>query len=194
MIQASCCPPGPFERVHGLRTFASRLNVLASGFSCRIAVITSLGLFGGAALALEKGAVAPDFVLPGSDSNVSLASYRGKVVYLDFWASWCGPCKQSFPWMNAMQAKYGAKGLQVVSVNVDTKRDAAARFLVVNPASFAVAFDPQGRTPGLYAVKAMPSSYLIGRDGRITLLHRGYAPEDAAALEQEIRMAVERTQ
>ena len=144
------------------------------------------------AIALEKGAIAPDFELPAASGNVSLAQYRGKIIYLDFWASWCGPCKQSFPWMNAMQAKYAGKGLQIVSINVDAKRDDATKFLVANPATFAVGFDPQGQTPALYAVKAMPSSYLIGRDGRIAFLHRGYAPEDAAKLEQEIRQALER--
>ena len=155
--------------------------------------MTLLSTLSGSAFALEKGAVAPDFDLPGQEASVGLAPYRGKVVYLDFWASWCGPCKLSFPWMNAMQAKYGgARGLQVVSVNVDAKRGDAAKFLMANPASFVVAFDPQGRSPGLYAVKAMPSSYVIGRDGRITLLHRGFAPEDGAALEQEIRLALER--
>lgn len=91
-----------------------------------------------------------------------------------------------------MQTKYAAKGLQVVSINVDAKRDDATKFLAANPATFAVGFDPQGRTPALYAVKAMPSSYLIGRDGRITFLHRGYTPDDGAKLEQEIRLTLER--
>ena len=91
-----------------------------------------------------------------------------------------------------MQTKYASKGLQIVSINVDAKRDDATKFLVANPATFAVGFDPQGRTPALYAVKAMPSSYLVGRDGRVTFLHRGYAPEDGAKLEQEIRLALER--
>ena len=146
----------------------------------------------GPATAVEKGAMAPDFDLPGAAGSVSLAQYRGKVVYLDFWASWCGPCKLSFTWKNAMQTKYAAKGLQVVSINVDAKRDDATKFLAANPATFAVGFDPQGRTPALYAVKAMPSSYLIGRDGRITFLHRGYTPDDGAKLEQEIRLTLER--
>lgn len=155
--------------------------------------MTLLSTLSGSALAVEKGVAAPDFDLPGADASVGLAQYRGKVVYLDFWASWCGPCKLSFPWMNSMQAKYGAKGLQVVSINVDAKREDARKFLAANPALFAVAFDPQGRTPGLYGVKAMPSSYLISRDGRVTLLHRGYAPEDGAKLEQEIRLILERS-
>lgn len=186
MTFASPCLQTAAGARRGLQYLARRARLLALLF------FAALSVLGHPAFALEKGAVAPDFDLPGADTNVVLAQYRGKVVYLDFWASWCGPCKQSFPWMNAMQAKYGAKGLQVLSVNVDARRDAAAKFLVANPASFLVAFDPQGRTPGLYAVKAMPSSYLIGRDGRVTLLHRGFAPEDAAALEQEIRLAVER--
>ena len=156
-------------------------------------VVAAITTAGGSVLALEKDAQAPGFDLPAAEFNVGLAQYRGKVVYLDFWASWCGPCKQSFPWMNAMQAKYGSKGLQVLSINVDVKRDDARKFLAASPASFLVAFDPQGRTPGVYGVKAMPSSYVIGRDGRVTLLHRGFAPDDTAVLEQEIRLALERT-
>ena len=186
MTFALLCLPKAASLRHGLWPLASRAALSALLFVAAISMLSH------SAFALEKGAVAPDFDLPGADANMGLAQYRGKVVYLDFWASWCGPCKQSFPWMNAMQSKYGTQGLQVVSVNVDAKRDAAAKFLVSNPASFVVAFDPQGRTPGLYAVKAMPSSYLIGRDGRIILLHRGYAPEDGAALEQEIRLTLER--
>ncbi len=189
------CVQSPARRWFGLLCISRLAAQLIAGFviaTTASTATTATTAMSGSAPALEKGAVAPDFDLPGADANVGLAPFRGKVVYLDFWASWCGPCKQSFPWMNAMQAKYGAKGLQVVSVNVDAKRGDAAKFLAANPASFVVAFDAQGRTPGLYAVKAMPSSYLIGRDGRITLLHRGYAPEDGAALEQEIRLALER--
>jgi len=72
--------------------------------------------------ALDPGQSAPDFDLPGATVAPRLAALKGKVVYVDFWASWCGPCRQSFPWMNDMQQKYGAQGLQIVAVNVDTKR------------------------------------------------------------------------
>ena len=160
----------------------------------RVAVgVSLLASINSGANALERGTSAPDFELPGTDATIRLAQYRGKVVYLDFWASWCGPCKQSFPWMNAMQAKYGAKGLQVLAINVDTRRDDARRFLLASPAAFVVAYDGQGHTPRLYDVKTMPSSYLIDRAGRLLTVHRGFSPQDSAALEQAIHAALERT-
>lgn len=147
--------------------------------------------FDAGAQSLDKGAVAPDFELPGTSAAIKLSQYRGKVLYLDFWASWCGPCKQSFPWMNAMQAKYGAKGLQVLAINVDTKRDDARKFLLTSPATFELAYDAQGHTPRLYNVKTMPSSYVIDRAGKVAAVHRGFASEDSAALEQSVKLALE---
>ena len=140
--------------------------------------------------ALEDGVLAPDFKLPSGSDAVQLSQYRGKVVYLDFWASWCGPCRQSFPFMNTMQARYGGEGLQVVAINLDVKPADVRKFLAVNPATFAVAYDPEGHTPRLYGVKAMPSSFLIGRDGRLALSHSGFVREDEVALERSIRQAL----
>jgi peroxiredoxin len=145
----------------------------------------------GLAHALERGANAPDFELPGADANVKLSQYRGQVVYLDFWASWCGPCKQSFPWMNAMHAKYAGQGLKVLAISVDTRRDDARKFLLANPAAFTVVYDGAGQTPRLYEVKTMPSSFVIDRKGRLALLHRGYEPQDSADLERAIVTALE---
>ncbi|MRX06719.1 redoxin domain-containing protein [Pseudoduganella sp. FT25W] len=142
------------------------------------------------AQALEKGAPAPQFDLPGVDGAIKLAKLQGKVVYVDFWASWCGPCRQSFPWMNEMQAKYGAKGLQIVGVNVDAKSDDARQFLTATPARFAIAFDPQGATPRNYGIKGMPSSVLIGPDGKVLLEHSGFREADRAELESKIQSAL----
>jgi thiol-disulfide isomerase/thioredoxin len=142
------------------------------------------------AQALDKGAPAPQFDLPGLDGAVKLAKLQGKVVYVDFWASWCGPCRQSFPWMNDMQAKYGGKGLQIVGVNVDAKSDDARQFLTATPARFAIAFDPQGATPRSYGIKGMPSSVLIGPDGKVLLEHSGFRDSDRAELESKIQSAL----
>jgi len=102
--------------------------------------------------AVEPGQPAPAIALPGLAGPVQLDALRGQVVFVDFWASWCGPCKQSFPWLNEMQAKYGARGLRVLAVNVDRQRAHADRFLAQVPARFAVAFDPQGDVAQRYAV------------------------------------------
>jgi len=156
----------------------------------RMAVVLAAALEASGASALDKGAAAPAFDLPGKDGAVQLAKYQGKLVYVDFWASWCGPCRQSFPWMNEMQAKYGARGLQVVGVNLDAKTDDARRFLAETPARFAIAFDPAGATPRAYGVKGMPSSVLIGPDGKVLYEHAGFKEADRAELEQVIKKAL----
>ena len=135
---------------------------------------------------------APDFDLPGPDgTGVRLSAQRGKVVYLDFWASWCGPCRQSFPWMNELQSRLGPRGLQVIGVNLDAKPAEARRFLAEVPARFALAFDEKGATPRLFGVKGMPTSVLIDREGRIASLHAGFQPSQASPLEQEIVLLLE---
>lgn len=156
----------------------------------RMAVVLAAALEASTASALDRGAAAPAFDLPGKDGAVQLAKYQGKIVYVDFWASWCGPCRQSFPWMNEMQARYGAKGLQVVGVNLDAKTDDARRFLAETPARFAIAFDPAGATPRAYGIKGMPSSVLIGPDGKVLYEHAGFKEADRAALEQVIQKAL----
>lgn len=140
--------------------------------------------------AVEVGQSAPDFDLAGSLATVKLSDYKGKTVYLDFWASWCGPCKQSFPWMNEMQARYSAKGLRVVGINVDQKTDDAKAFLKDTPARFDVAFDQTGKTPKTYAIKGMPTSVLIGADGKVISVHSGFKPEQRAELQAQIEQAL----
>ena len=154
------------------------------------AAVALLSLLGWSAQALEVGQAAPDFDLAGRTGNVKLSDYKGKTVYLDFWASWCGPCKQSFPWMNDMQTRYGAKGLRVVGINVDQKTDDAKAFLKDTPASFDVAFDQGGKTPKTYAIKGMPTSVLIGPDGRVLSIHSGFKDEQRPELEQQIKHAL----
>lgn len=135
---------------------------------------------------------APAFSVMAQDKGqISLNQFKGKVVYLDFWASWCGPCRKSFPWMNAMQSKFSAQGLQVVGINLDEKTEDGVRFLKETPAQFSVAFDPKGVTPVLYGVKGMPTSFLIGRDGKVIFEHNGFNDADRAELEKKIAVALE---
>ena len=131
--------------------------------------------------------VAPDFELPGKVENVRLSDNKGKVVYLDFWASWCGPCKQSFPWMNAMQEKYKNKGFEIIAVNLDANNEDAQKFLISTLAKFTVAFDSKGQTPLKFGVKGMPTSYLIDREGKIVMQHMGFNATDREKLEQKIQ-------
>lgn len=152
------------------------------GLSVWLAVTNAWGV--------EVGEVAPEFSLSNLQRNVKLSDYKGKTVYLDFWASWCGPCKQSFPWMSEMQAKYGAQGLQVVAVNVDKKQSDANAFLAQRPVPFQVLFDASGQTPQAYAVKAMPTSVLIGPDGKVVQVHGGFKDDQRQSLEDHIKAAL----
>jgi cytochrome c biogenesis protein CcmG, thiol:disulfide interchange protein DsbE len=142
------------------------------------------------AIAVEVGQAAPDVELPGASGAQKLSDLKGKVVYLDFWASWCGPCRQSFPWMNDMQKKYGAKGLQIVGMNLDAKRADADKFLAENPAQFALAFDTKGESPKRIGVKGMPTSVLIGADGKVLAVHQGFKDEERPELEARLVAAL----
>jgi thiol-disulfide isomerase/thioredoxin len=115
---------------------------------------------------------------------------KGQYIYIDYWASWCGPCRQSFPWMNALQAKLGPKGLKVVAVNVDAKRADADKFLTHTPAQFTVAYDPQGDSAKKLAIKTMPTSMLVNPDGKILFVHSGFRTEEMEPLETKIAAAM----
>ncbi len=142
------------------------------------------------AQALEAGQNAPEFDLQGRLGAIKLSDFKGQTVYLDFWASWCGPCKQSFPWMNSMQARYGSKGLRVLAINLDQKNADATSFLADNPARFDIAFDPAGKTPRSYAIVGMPTSVLIGPDGKVLMVHSGFKGEQADVLERQIQQSL----
>jgi thiol-disulfide isomerase/thioredoxin len=110
-------------------------------------------------------------------SAIDLSAYAGKVVYLDFWASWCAPCRLSFPWLNAMEETLGPKGLVVIGVNVDRDRGPADEFLRENSAHFRIVYDPEGRIARKYDFQGMPTSILIGRDGKMHSMHSGFFRE-----------------
>jgi cytochrome c biogenesis protein CcmG/thiol:disulfide interchange protein DsbE len=109
-----------------------------------------------------------------ADDSLDLSEYHGKVVLLDFWASWCVPCRRSFPWMNEMQQKYGDSGLVIIGVNMDAEPEAAQGFLDDYPANFKIISAPDGALAKEYGVIAMPSSFVIGRDGEVVIKHLGF--------------------
>jgi cytochrome c biogenesis protein CcmG, thiol:disulfide interchange protein DsbE len=135
---------------------------------------------------------APAFNLPARSGTACLDSLRGKVVLVDFWASWCEPCRRSFPWLGSLHERYAAQGLAVVAIDLDKDRAAADEFLARFPAPFTVAFDPAGKTAEAYGVAAMPSSYLIGPTGAILYRHAGFDPKNTANLETLIQEACQR--
>ena len=118
--------------------------------------------------------------------ELDLNQYKGKVVYLDFWASWCLPCADSFPWMNQMHQQLADKGLVVIAVNLDEEKKQADDFLNIIPASFNIVYDQKADLAELYKVKGMPSSYIFDRSGKLVKTHIGFKNDDAASLRQHI--------
>lgn len=112
---------------------------------------------------------------------------KGKVIYIDFWASWCKPCRESFPWMNNMKGKYEKDGLFIISINLDADKSYATEFLDEVPATFDVIYDPKGITARKLKIKGMPSSYLIDRSGKLVSGHNGFNDEKKKLFEQEIK-------
>ena len=153
-------------------------------------VMTALAAAALHAAAADAGQPAPDVDLQGAAGAQKLSELKGKLVYVDFWASWCGPCRQSFPWMNEMQAKYGARGLQVVGINLDAKRADADQFLAQLPAQFALAFDAKGESAKRFGVKGMPTSVLIDPSGKVIAVHQGFRDEERKALEDRLVAAL----
>ena len=153
-------------------------------------ILSALALSAGSVSAQEVGSRAPAFDLATSAKPVRLGDLKGQVVYLDFWASWCAPCKQSFPFMSEMQAKYGARGFTVIGVNVDQKREDADKFLASTPAKFTVGYDTSGKVAEVYQPKGMPTSYLIGADGKVRAVHVGFKDSQREQIEREIQSAL----
>ena len=181
---------------HFLRRRHSPAEELLSAVAIAAAALPALAS-GAEALAPSSVTSAPQ-VQAESDANdrlpaLDLAAHRGKVIYVDFWASWCGPCRKSFPWMHSMQQELGNRGFVVLTVNVDTDRAEAERFLTQYGASLPVVFDSKGQLAELYKLQAMPSSFLIDRRGRIRYRHRGFREADPANYAAEIRQLLDET-
>ena len=176
--------PGERDRRRGARRLAASVllgALLPTPFAVTPAIAAD------AVTAPAARTVAPPFALPGTDGvAVRLADRRGEVVYVDFWASWCPPCLQSFPWMDALAERFAADGLRVVAINLDADRDAAARFLADADPGFDIAFDPAGDSAEAFGLIGMPSSYVIDRDGRVAYAHVGFRRKDAPAIEAAV--------
>lgn len=132
----------------------------------------------------------PSIPVKTATQSIDLHTLQGQVVYVDFWASWCGPCRKSFPWLNAMQTKYAGKGFKVIAINVDNDRKLAEGFLQENKAGFTVGYDPKGELATAFAVQGMPSSFLIDRHGVIRYSHVGFREKDVASMEEHIQALI----
>jgi thiol-disulfide isomerase/thioredoxin len=159
------------------------------------ATALALGALGGLAAPASAGEAvskpAPDFTLPvrGQPAPVQLSKLRGQVVMINFWASWCGPCRQEFPLLDQMYKKYKPLGFTLLGVNVEPDmKDAETQFLAkIAPVSFPIVMDKENGVSQAYGVNAMPSTVLVDRQGRVRWLHRGYKPGDENEYLDQVR-------
>ena len=141
---------------------------------------------------VASGTAAPNFTLPALEGKapgapISLDSMKGKVVYLDFWASWCGPCRVSLPILDGLQKQYSELGFEVVAVNIDEELSDALGFLEEFPVSYTVLLDPSSSAPGVYEPQGMPTAYLIDKSGVVRDVHTGFNKGDEVEIEAKIK-------
>lgn len=152
-------------------------------------LVASVGSVPAASAATEIGKLAPEFSARSlsGDKNHSLAQYRGKVVFLDFWASWCGPCQTSLPMLDELRKEFPADAFQILAVNVDKDPQKARAFLDRHPVGYPSVSDPEGKLPETYGLPTMPSSYLIDRKGVVRYVHAGFRSKDIDEIRARIR-------
>jgi len=150
----------------------------------RAIVVILIGLAGpvtGSMAEEKQDRVALDRCYPeklSHEGNIDLTSYKNKLLYVDFWASWCGPCKLSFPFMNDIKNEFADKGLEIVAINLDKKEKDARKFLERNPAYFTVGLDKFGTCPRDFDVKGMPHSFIVDGSGKVLYSHVGFRASD----------------
>jgi peroxiredoxin len=157
---------------------------------CVVALLLSLALTSLTARAATDGP-APDFTLKSlAGDNVKLSELRGQVVLINFWASWCGPCRQEMPRLDDLYQKYGELGFTLLGVNVEQDSAEAQRMLHDTPVTFPILFDTQNQVSKLYDVTAMPSTVIVDRDGNVRFVHKGYQPGYEDEYQTQIRTLV----
>lgn len=144
------------------------------------------------ASAISVGDTVPSFKARSIDGNknVSVDDYRGKVVLIDFWASWCPPCLKSFPKYDDLRKEIGTTDFEIVAINVDENTEDAKKFLSKHPVAFPIAKDPKGVLPGVFGVKAMPTSFLIDKNGVVKYVHAAFKDGDIEKLKVEIEKLI----
>ena len=147
-----------------------------------------------AASGVSEGDPAPDFSLPvlGDEASATLSETRGRVRYLDFWASWCAPCRVSIPEMIALKQELSDRRFEIVAISVDKNVEDAVRFLARYPVNYVNLSDAQGMTAKAYALRAMPMSFVIDHEGRVTMAHAGFRPGDMPAIRAHILELLDR--
>jgi thiol-disulfide isomerase/thioredoxin len=139
--------------------------------------------------AVEEGQPSPacPAVLTETSTSVDPNTFKGKVVLIDFWATWCPPCLKSMPFFNGLRNELLKNGFEIVAINVDEDSETARQFLQSHPVDYKMAFDPKGECPKIFDVKGMPSSYLIDKKGVVRKIHIGYRESDQTQLREHIQ-------
>ena len=170
-----------------LRLRRRRMKPLLCGLALVLSVTSTVS-------ALAPGNTPPAIDMPDLDGNkVDLSELKGKVVLIDFWASWCGPCKQEMPVLEELHKKYAKQGLVIIGVNIDNNPKKMNNFLKGSPATFRIVHDRKLDVAAKYEPATMPSSYFIGKDGKIRYVHEGFKKKDAADLEKRIKTLLAET-
>ena len=164
------------------RAFRNRLTWLIMALTLLWGVNTNAGIAQG---------VAPDFTLKSnSNANVKLSEHRGDVVMINFWASWCGPCRQEMPLLEQINDRYKDLGFTLIGVNVDENPAKAQEILRDIPVNFPILYDSANKVSKLYNVNAMPSTFLVDRNGNLRYFHKGYRPGYEKEYEQQIKTLI----
>lgn len=154
----------------------------------------SLMLFAVAApsFAVEPGQKAPNFKLKRLEGkgNLGLSDYRGKVIYLDFWASWCAPCLDAVPALEKLRGEFPESKFQILAVNLDKKTQKALKFLAKNKVGYPSVSNPKGDVPGKFDLETMPTSYLIDQKGVVRYVHKGFRDGDLDEIRKEVRRII----
>jgi thiol-disulfide isomerase/thioredoxin len=171
--------------------FQTRAAHLAMAFSA-MTFVGALLLLAPPAVAIEEGRPAPAFELPAlsGDGTLSLSDYQGKVVYLDFWASWCAPCVSAMPFLEELRSEFPSARFQVLAVNLDKDPKKGQKFMRKFGVKYPSASDPKGRLPKSFDLQTMPTSYLIDGKGVVRYVHKGFRGKDEEAIRAEIAKLV----
>lgn len=157
----------------------------------RISLAMTVLTLSAQAIALEAGSSAPNLSGATSDGRtLSLDQFRGQVVYVDFWASWCAPCREELPVLNTLHQRYRDRGFTVLGINVDTDRKSAQRMIDQIVPAFPIVFDPNGKWPEAFGLRDMPSSFLIDGTGVVRYVEKGFREKDVPQIEAAIKAAL----
>jgi thiol-disulfide isomerase/thioredoxin len=169
-----------------MRNITQPVRTCATAF---VLSVLSFALAPAHALAVDAGQPVPSFSARSLDGGTTLAlsSFRGKVVYIDFWASWCGPCQTAMPLLDQLRKEFPSDQFQVIAVNLDENPEKAKAFLARHNVGYPSVSDPQGNLPKSFGLKTMPTSYLIDRTGVVRYVHPGFRASDIDSLRAKIK-------